>query len=52
MTNILWKFCGVNTAKFLNYFWPFFNIMYERVKNYLSRIIMIKYMGKTVSGIF
>ena len=25
--NILLKSCGVNTARFLKYAWPFFNIM-------------------------
>ena len=29
--NILQKSCGVNTARFLKYVWPFFNIMHERV---------------------
>ena len=31
------KFCDVNTARFLNYVWPFFNIMNERVKVKRSR---------------
>ena len=26
------KSCGVNTARFLKYVWPFYNIMHERVK--------------------
>ena len=26
------KSCGVHTAKFLKYVWPFYNIMHERVK--------------------
>ena len=30
--NILWKSCSVHTAKFLNYDWQFFNILYEKVK--------------------
>ena len=30
--NILLKSCGVHTARFLKYVWPFYNIMYERVK--------------------
>ena len=30
--NILLKSCGVNTAKFFKYVWPFYNIMHERVK--------------------
>ena len=30
--NILQKSCGVHTARFLKYVWPFYNIMYERVK--------------------
>ena len=29
--NILYKSCGVNTARFLKYVWPFYNIMHERV---------------------
>ena len=32
--NILWKSCGVNTAGFLKYVWPFFN-MNEKVKTCL-----------------
>ena len=31
-SNILWKSCAVNTARFLKYVWPFFNIKRERVK--------------------
>ena len=30
--NILQKSCGVNTARYLKYVWPFYNIMHERVK--------------------
>ena len=30
--NILEKSCGVNTARFLKYVWPFYNIMHKRVK--------------------
>ena len=30
--NILYKSCGVNTARFLKYVWPFYNIKHERVK--------------------
>ena len=30
--NILQKSCGVNTARFLKYVWPIYNIMHERVK--------------------
>ena len=26
------KSCGVNTARFLKYVWPFYNMMHERVK--------------------
>ena len=26
------KSCGVNTARFLKYVWPFYNIIHERVK--------------------
>ena len=33
--NILLKFCGVNTARFLKCVWPFYNIMHERV-NYIA----------------
>ena len=29
--NILSKSCGVYTARFLKYVWPFHNIMHERV---------------------
>ena len=29
--NILYKSYGVNTARFLKYVWPFYNIMHERV---------------------
>ena len=29
--NIFEKSCGVHTAGFLKYVWPFHNIMYERV---------------------
>ena len=32
--NIILKSCGVNTARFLKYVWPFYNIMHERVKKY------------------
>ena len=30
--NIFKKSCGVNTARFLKYVWPFYNIMHEKVK--------------------
>ena len=30
--NILLKSCGVNSARFLKYIWPFYNTMHERVK--------------------
>ena len=30
--NILQKSCDVNTARFLKYVWPFYNIMHESVK--------------------
>ena len=30
-SNILQKSCGVHTARFLKYVWPFYNIMHERV---------------------
>ena len=29
--NILLKSCGVHTARFSKYVWPFYNIMHERV---------------------
>ena len=29
--NIILKYCGVNTERFLKYVWPFYNIMHERV---------------------
>ena len=31
MTKHTLKSCGVNTARFLKYVWPFFNIMYKNV---------------------
>ena len=31
--SILLKPCGVHTATFLKYVWPFYNIMHERVKD-------------------
>ena len=30
-SNILYTFCGVHTARFLKYVWPFFNIMHEKI---------------------
>ena len=36
--NILKKPCGVNTARFLKYVWPFYNIMHERVKSLFSNV--------------
>ena len=30
--NVLWKSCSVHIARFLKNDWPFYNIMYERVK--------------------
>ena len=30
--DVLYKSCGVNTARFLKYVWPFYNAMHERVK--------------------
>ena len=29
-SNILLKSCGVNTARFVKYVWPFFKIIYEK----------------------
>ena len=29
--NILLKSCGVDTAIFLKYIWPFFNIMHKKI---------------------
>ena len=31
--NILWKSCGVNTARFLKYVCPFYSIIHERFNN-------------------
>ena len=31
--NILLKSCGVNTARFLKYVWPFYSIMHEKVND-------------------
>ena len=36
-SNIFSKSCGVNTARFLKYVWPFDNIMHERVKELLTK---------------
>ena len=30
-SNILSKYCGVNSVRFLKYVWPFLSIMHERV---------------------
>ena len=38
--NILLKYCGVNTARFLKYVWPFYNIMHERVKENGTLLIL------------
>ena len=35
---ILLKPCGVHTARFLKYVWPFYNIMYERIKQQCLRL--------------
>ena len=32
-SDILWKSCGVHTARFLKYVWLFYNIIHERVNN-------------------
>ena len=32
--NIFQKSCGVNTARFLKYVWPFYNILHKRVKSF------------------
>ena len=44
------KSCGVNTARFLKYVWPFYNIMHERVKylilNYL-KILSLYALNRT-----
>ena len=29
--DLLLKSCGVNTARFLKYIWPFFNIMHGKI---------------------
>ena len=36
--NILWKSCGVHTARFLKYVWPFYN-MHERVNRKSPKIM-------------
>ena len=38
--NILLKFCGVHTARFLKYVWPFYNIMHERVNQSLPTMTL------------
>ena len=35
--NILQISCGVHTARFLEYVWPFYNIMHEKVNFSVSR---------------
>ena len=30
-SNILWKSCDAHTARFLNYVWPFFIIIQEKI---------------------
>ena len=40
--NILLKSCGVNTARFLKYVWPFYNIMHQRVKFHISFLFSLK----------
>ena len=40
--NMLWKSCDVNTARFLKYIWPFYNIMHERVKLYWNQVMTYK----------
>ena len=40
--NILYKSCGVTTARFLKYVWPFNNIMHERVKRKLNNVSLIQ----------
>ena len=36
--NIFLKSCGVNTARFLKYVWPFYNIMPEKFNFIVNRI--------------
>ena len=44
-TLVLWKSCGVHTARFLKYVWAFFNIMYDKVNGistFLHRFANVK----------
>ena len=38
--NIFLKSCGVHTARFLKYVWPFYKIMHERVTNLKLKIFL------------
>ena len=42
------KSCGVNTARFLKYVWPFYNIMNERVKG-VKETFFVKNVIKGIS---
>ena len=47
----LLKSCGVNTARFLKYVWPFYNIMHERVNRDIGKLeIFQKGGGLTRKG--
>ena len=54
--NILWESCGVDTARFLKYIWPFFNIMHERVNQFLTNAPILYPLktpeNKRLSGVF
>ena len=49
--NILQKSCGVNTARFLKYVRPFYNIMYERVNQSLLALAWNILAGSAVLSI-
>ena len=46
---ILLKNCGVNTARFLKYVWPFFNIMKQRVNNSLWFLHVVQDLGDSLN---
>ena len=47
--NILQKSFGVNTARFLKYVWPFYNIIHERVKAQIEWEEIISIAGDNVN---
>ena len=49
--NILYKSCGVNTARFLKNVWPFYNFMHERAKWNRNKIGNFKEMRQLTGGI-